>query len=99
MVFLQNIPTPNQQIRKPDFRQSTALPKTYQQFVATVNSGLLQSSNGASQPAGSNPEHFKTTATNNQAGPSFADVQFKETRPQSKKLKKPKKDEVIKMIN
>ena len=39
LVLLQNM-TPGQN-RRPDFRQSTALPKTYQQFVATVNSGSL----------------------------------------------------------
>ena len=39
LVLLQNM-TPGQG-RKPDFRQSTALPKSYKQFVATVNSGCL----------------------------------------------------------
>ena len=37
-VLLHNI-TPGQGA-KPDFRQQTALPKSYKQFVATVNSGF-----------------------------------------------------------
>ena len=56
--------------KKPDFRQSTALPKSYKQFVATVNSGLpiKQAAGGAAptnlvQPQSQMQQHAPANRT------------------------------------